>query len=65
MENESNACDAVRDTTLGEPLDVDYDALKTKALAGEVDWVPPAFVYLDGTIDACRCRFTIVSVVYE
>lgn len=52
-ENESDACDAVRDTTLGLPLDVDYDALKTKALAGEVDWVPPAFVYLDGT---CRCR---------
>eukprot|EP00903_Cladosiphon_okamuranus_P014013 g13031.t1 len=51
-DNKSDACDAVRDTTLGSPLDVDYDALKTKALNGGVDWVPPAFVYLDGVIDA-------------
>ncbi|CAM9610829.1 unnamed protein product, partial [Ectocarpus sp. 12 AP-2014] len=50
-DNESDACDDVRDTTLGLPLDIDYDALKTKALAGQVDWVPPAYVYLDGTID--------------
>lgn len=48
VDNESDACDHVRGTVLGEPLDVDYDELKTQAAAGEVDWVPPAFVYLDG-----------------
>ena len=67
MENESDACDAVRDTTLGLPLDVDYDALKTKALNGGVDWVPPGFVYLDGTllfvfVSAPTCTLLDVSV---
>lgn len=48
VDNESDACDAVRGTTLGLPLVVDYDELKTKAAGGEVDWAPPSFVYLDG-----------------
>lgn len=48
MDNESDACDNVRGTTLGVPLEVDYDELKTLAAAGDVDWVPPSFVYLDG-----------------
>ena len=52
VDNESDACDAVRGTTLGLPLDIDYDALKEKALEGEVDWVPPAFTYSDGNLSA-------------
>lgn len=48
MENESDACDATRGTTLGLPYEIDYAELKTQALAGEVDWVPPAFTYRDG-----------------
>lgn len=50
MDNESDACDAVRGTTLGLPADIDYDALKEKALEGDVDWVPPAFTYSDGKL---------------
>lgn len=50
MENESDACDGVRGTTLGLPLDIDYAALKKQALAGEVDWVPPVFTYKDGEL---------------
>lgn len=61
---ESDACDAVRDTTLGLPLDVDYDALKTKALNGGVDWVPPAFVYLDGThLPLVKCWCSHVTLL--
>ncbi|CAM9249240.1 unnamed protein product, partial [Hapterophycus canaliculatus] len=69
VDNESDACDAVRGTTLGLPLVVDYDELKTQAGAGEVDWVPPAFVYLDGTIDSeypdmCTTTQSSVSAVH-
>lgn len=49
VDNKNDMCDAVRDTTLGLPLEIDYDALKEKALAGTVDWVPPAFTYRSGT----------------
>lgn len=48
VDNENDICDAVRGTTLGLPVDVDYTELKQKALDGEVDWVPPAFTYHAG-----------------
>lgn len=50
VDNNSDMCDSVRGTTLGLPFQVDYDELKQQALAGEVDWVPPAFTYKDGEL---------------
>ena len=48
MENENDACDAVRGTTLGLPTEIDYDDLMEQALAGEVDWVPASYTYSSG-----------------
>ena len=42
-ENENDACDAVRGTTLGLPTEIDYDDLMEQALAGEVDRVPASY----------------------
>ncbi|CAM9670320.1 unnamed protein product, partial [Sphacelaria rigidula] len=65
VENENDICDSVRGTTLGLPLDVDYDELKTQAEAGTVEWVPPAFSYRDETVDEeypRMCTNTMASV---
>lgn len=48
IENESGICDNVRGTTLGAPPEIEYEAVATRALAGELDWIPPAFVYRTG-----------------
>ncbi|CAM9573782.1 unnamed protein product, partial [Ascophyllum nodosum] len=69
-ENENDACDAVRGTTLGLPTEIDYDDLMEQTFAGEVDWVPASYTYSSETTmdsdypDLCGNTQSSVSAVH-
>ena len=65
MENENDACDAVRGTTLGSPTEIDYDDLMEQALAGEVDWVPASYTYHSGPFISSWVPYIFVTQTYS
>ena len=62
-ENENDACDAVRGTTLGLPTEIDYDDLMEQALAGEVDWVPASYTYSSGPFISSWVPYILIVVI--
>ena len=66
VENENDACDAVRGTTLGLPTEIDYDDLMEQAFAGEVDWVPASYTYSSGPfISSWVMPYIVVTQTYS
>ena len=65
MENENDACDAVRGTTLGLPTEINYDDLMEQALAGEVDWVPASYTYSSGPFISSWVPYIFVTQTYS
>ena len=65
VENENDACDAVRGTTLGLPTEIDYDDLMEQALAGEVDWVPASYTYSSGPFISSWVPYIVVTQTYS